>query len=55
MTCKKQQETDRTENGVKVFLRYVDDIFGTIECDPGVVLKLVRKGGGRSPVQSGSG
>ena len=43
MTCKKQQETDRTENGVKVFLRYVDDIFGTIECDPGVVLEAANK------------
>ena len=26
MTCKKQQEADRTVNGVKVFLRYMDDI-----------------------------
>ena len=25
-TCKKQQEADRTKNGVNFFLRYVDDI-----------------------------
>ena len=43
MTGKKQQETNRTENGVKVFLRYVDDIFGTIECDPGVVFEAANK------------
>ena len=33
----KQQEADRTENGVKVFLRYVDDIVRIVKGDPGVV------------------
>ena len=26
IACKKQQEADRAENGVKIFLRYIDDI-----------------------------
>ena len=39
MTCKKQQESDRTENGVKVFLRYMDDIVRTVKGDLGVVLE----------------
>ena len=41
MTCKKQQEEDRTVNGLKVFLRYVDDIVRT--GDPGVVLEAANK------------
>ena len=43
MTCTKQQEADRTENDVKVFLRYVDEIFRTVEGDPGVVLEPANK------------
>ena len=43
MTCKKQQEADRTVNGVKVFLRYVDDIVRTVKGDPGVVLEAANK------------
>ena len=43
MTCKKQQEADRTVNGVKVFLRYVDDIVRTTKGDPGVVLEAANK------------
>ena len=38
MTCKKQQDADRTENGVNVFLKYVDDLVRTVKGDPGVVL-----------------
>ena len=40
---KKQQKADRTENGVKVFLRYVDDIIRTVKGDPEVVLEAVKK------------
>ena len=40
---KQQQEADRTENGVKVFLRYVNDIVRTVKDDPGVVLEAVNK------------
>ena len=43
MTCKKQQEADRTVNGVKVFLRYEDDIVRTVKGDPGVVLEASNK------------
>ena len=43
MTCKKQQQADRTENGVKVFLRYVDDIVRTIKGDTGLVLEAANK------------
>ena len=43
MTCKKQQEADRTEIGVKVFLRYVDDILRTVKFDPEVVLEAANK------------
>ena len=43
MTCKKQQEADRTENDVKVFLRYVDDIIRNVKGDPGVVFKVANK------------
>ena len=43
MTCKKQQEADRTVNGVKVFLRYVDDIVRRVKCNPGVVLEAANK------------
>ena len=43
MTCEKQQEKDRTLNGVKVFLRYVDDIVRTVKGDPGVVLGVANK------------
>ena len=43
MTCKKQQEADRTVNGVKVFLRYVDEIVRTVKGDPGVVLEAANK------------
>ena len=43
MFCKKQQEADRTVNGVKVFLRYVDDIVRTVKGDPGVVFEAANK------------
>ena len=43
MICKKQQEVDLTVNGVKVFLRYVDDIVRTVKGDPGVVLEAANK------------
>ena len=43
MTCKKQQEADRTVNGVKVFLSYVDDIVRMVRGDPGVVLEAANK------------
>ena len=43
MTCEKQQEVDRTVNGVKYFLRYVDDIVRTVKGDPGVVLEAANK------------
>ena len=36
ITCKKQQEADRTENGVKISLRFVDAIVRTVKGDPGV-------------------
>ena len=39
IACKKQQEADRAENGVKVFLRYVDDIVRTVKGDPELVLE----------------
>ena len=35
----KQQEAEMTENGVKVFLRYVYDIVRTVKGDTGVVLE----------------
>ena len=31
MTCKNQQEADRSVNGVKVILKYVDDIVRTVK------------------------
>ena len=40
---KKQQEADRAEDGVKVFLRYVDDIVRTVKGDPGLVLEAANK------------
>ena len=40
---KKQQEADRAENGVQVFLRYVDDIVRTVKGDPGLVLEAPNK------------
>ena len=43
MTCKKQQETDRTVIGVKVFLRYVDDIVRRVKGHPGIVLEAANK------------
>ena len=43
MTCKKQQEADRAENGVRVFIRYVDDIVRTVKGDPGLVLEAANK------------
>ena len=43
MTCKKQQEADRTVNGVKVFLRYVDDRVRMVKGNPGVVLEAANK------------
>ena len=43
MTCKKQRAADRTVNGVKVFLRYMDDIVRTVKGDPGVVLEAANK------------
>ena len=43
MTCKKQQEADRTVNGVKVFLRYVDDLVRTVKGDPGAILEAANK------------
>ena len=39
IACKKQQEADRAEKGVKVFLRYVDDIVRTVKGNPGLVLE----------------
>ena len=44
MHCsQKQQEEYRAENGVKVFLRYVDDIVRTVKGDPGLVLEAANK------------
>ena len=43
MTCKTQQEADRSENGVKVFLRYMDDIVRTVKTNPGAVLEAAIK------------
>ena len=43
MACKKQPEADRTENGVKVFLRYVEDIVRTVKGDPWVILEVANK------------
>ena len=40
VTCKKQQEADRTVNGVKVFLRYMEELVRTVKGDPGVVLEV---------------
>ena len=40
---KKQQKTDRTEHGVKVFLRYREDVVRTIKADPGEVLEAANK------------
>ena len=42
-TCKKQQEADRTENGVQVFLKYVDDNVRTFQPDSVVVLEAANK------------
>ena len=39
----KQQEADRTVNGVKVFLRYVDDIVRTFKGGPGVFFEAANK------------
>ena len=41
--CKKQQEADRAENGVRVFLRYKDHIVRTVKGDPGLVLEAANK------------
>ena len=43
IACKKQQEADRAENGVKVFLWYVDDIVRTVMGDPWLVLQAANK------------
>ena len=43
MTCKKQQEADRTVNGVKFFLTYVHDIVRTFKGDPGVFFEAANK------------
>ena len=43
MICKKQQEAVRTENDVKVFPRYVDDIVRNVKRDPGVVFEAANK------------
>ena len=43
IACKKQQEADRAENGVKVFLRDVDVIVRTVKGDPGLVLEAANK------------
>ena len=43
IACKKQQEADRAEKGVKIFLRYVDDIVRTVKGDPGLVLEAANK------------
>ena len=43
ITCKNQQEADRAENCVMVFLRYVDDIVRTVKGNPGVVLEAAKK------------
>ena len=43
ITCKKQEEADRTENVVKVSLRFVDDIVRTVKGDPGVVFEAANK------------
>ena len=43
IACKKQQEADRAENGVKTFLRYADDILRTVKGDPGLVLEAAKK------------
>ena len=43
LTCKKQQEADRNENNVKVFLRHVEDIVRTVKGDPGVVIEAANK------------
>ena len=43
MTCKKQQETDRTENGVEVFHRYIGEISRTANGDTVAVLEAATK------------
>ena len=43
IACKKQQEADRAENGVKVFLKYVDDIVRTVKGVPGLVFEAAKK------------
>ena len=43
MISKKQREADWTVNGVKVFLRYVDDIVRTVKGNPGVLLEAANK------------
>ena len=42
IACKKQQEADRAENGVKVFLSYVI-LLRTVKGDPGIVLEAANK------------
>ena len=43
LPAKKQQEADRTENGVKVSLRYVHYIVRTVKGNPGVVLEAANE------------
>ena len=43
MNCKKHQEADRTQNGVKLLLGCVNDIFRTIKGNPVVVLGAANK------------
>ena len=43
IACKKQQEADRAESCVNVFLRYVDDIVRTVKGDPSLVLEAAKK------------
>ena len=40
---RKTTGTDRTVNGDKVFLRYVDDMVRTVKGDPWVVLEAANK------------
>ena len=43
IACKKQQEADRAENDVKVFLRYVHDTVRTVKGDLGLVREAANK------------
>ena len=43
IACKKQHEAERAESGVKVFLRYVDDIVRTVKSDPGLFLEAANQ------------